>query len=121
MIIYPTHYGKSIFTTATTALACIPATPLTKLFQDTDTSNSFWNQNNDQAKSMRNKYIDFSSYSSLLFIRDRLFVKLDHEIRTTIIPIIQRDTKKKRGENRTMSMMQRVSDMKIKEAQCESL
>ena len=41
IIVYPTHYSESILTTATTALACIPATPLTKLFHDTDTSNSF--------------------------------------------------------------------------------
>ena len=41
IIVYPTHYSESILSAASSALTCIPATPLTKLFQDTDTAIPF--------------------------------------------------------------------------------
>lgn len=70
---------------------------------------------------MRNEHIDFFSDSSLLFISDKLFVSLDQEIWHTILLIIQRDTKKKRGDNLTLAMIQRVNDLKIKEAQVNNI
>ena len=65
---------------------------------------------------MRNKYINFSTDSSLLFIRDKVFVPLKHEICQAILPNIQQDTNNKRVANCTLAKMQIANDMKNREA-----